>query len=414
MGESGPGISARAWIVLAFFTLFMAIMSYNLIVFPACAPDAMAVYGIGQVELTLMTSVTSVVGVLAGIIFGRILDTKDVKKTITLFMAIGIVLFFFRVYVASFALVIVLTFLASFSVLVSQVAAPKVVATWFPPNRVGTATVFLNAGVGIGSAGGFALGGFLGIKGAMLIVAIAYLALLVLWIVAGGEGDYKAAAPAESKAAKGSVKQVYTSKNLWMLTLAYSMAVAGSLLVNSYMINAFIGKGLSPAQSSAMATALNLALMAGGFLMTAVVAAVKRFNLLLVITMVGSSILVLCGWFLPIGAVTWVCVVLGGLIFGGSIGLCVGRVPLVPMTGDFDESNIGTASGFAEALKGIIAFFFPIVVANVFGTNFNGIFIVFAASCVLCIVFGALLVPELGEKGALFRAAQGNSGQQKQ
>ena len=89
----------------------------------------------------------------------------------------------------------ILTFLASFCVGICQVAGPKVVATWFPPENVGTAMSFLNAGAGIGSALGFAVGGILGIKNAMLLVGILYLALLIFWLVIGGEGPYKMEMP---------------------------------------------------------------------------------------------------------------------------------------------------------------------------------------------------------------------------
>ena len=67
-------VSGRAWIITGFFTLFMAVMTFNLIVFPACAGDTMEAYAIGQAGLTTLASVTSVVGLFAGIIFGPLLD----------------------------------------------------------------------------------------------------------------------------------------------------------------------------------------------------------------------------------------------------------------------------------------------------------------------------------------------------
>ena len=400
--------SGRAMGIVAFFTLFMAIMTFNLIVFPACALSTMEVLGVGQAELTTLTSVTSVVGVFGGIIFGRMLDTKDVRKSIMTFMAIGVVLFFVRAFMTSYIPVMILTFLASFCVGICQVAGPKVVATWFPPENVGTAMSFLNAGAGIGSALGFAVGGILGIKNAMLLVGILYLALLIFWIIIGGEGPYKMEMPPAQDAGNGS-GAVYKSKNLWMIIIAFSMAVTSSQLVNSYMINSFVSKGLSPASASAMGTALNLSLLIGGFIMTAILNSVKNFNPLLAVAMIGSAILILAGWFLPIGTITWVCVILGGLFFGGSLGLCAGRIPLLPMTGDFGPENIGAASGFNETIKGIIGFVLPIVVANALGTNFNGIFIVFAVCCVICTVWGSLMIPELGERGKLFQETQKRS-----
>ena len=190
--------TGSAWIVVIFFTLFMAVMTYNLIIFPACAVDTMAVFGIGQAELTTLSSVTSVVGVFAGILFGRMLDTKDVRKSIMLFMAIGVVLFFIRAFVSAYIPVMILTFLASLSIGICQVAGPKVVGTWFPPEKVGTAMSFLTAGAGIGSAGGFALGAILGIHNGLLSVGIAYLVLLIFWVAIGREGPYKVVIPPEA------------------------------------------------------------------------------------------------------------------------------------------------------------------------------------------------------------------------
>ena len=399
--------NSRAWAIVGFFTLFMAAMTYNLIIFPACAVDSMEKYAIGQAELTTLASVTAVVGVFAGILFGRMLDTKDVRKSILIFMTLGTVLFFIRALIEGYVPVMILTFLASLCVGICQVAGPKVVGTWFPPESVGTAMSFLTAGAGIGSAGGFALGAILGIEKGLLSVGVFYLILTVIWLAIGKEGPFKVEIPPEAiEASKKGASRVYKSHSWWMVILAYSMAVTSSQLVNSYMINAFVSKGLEATQASAMATLLNLSLMIGGFIMTGILGVVKKFNILLAISQIGSAAFILAGWFLPIGTVTWVCVVLGGLLFGGSLGLCVGRVPLVPMTGQFGPENIGSASGFTETIKGVISFLLPIVVANILGTNFNGIFIVFAACCLVCVICGSVLIPELGEKGKLFQEAQ--------
>ena len=61
-------LSPRRWLIVAFLTLFMSVMNFNLIVYPACAVDTMAIYGVDQAALTTFASVTSVVGVLGGIV----------------------------------------------------------------------------------------------------------------------------------------------------------------------------------------------------------------------------------------------------------------------------------------------------------------------------------------------------------
>ena len=65
--------------------------------------------------------------------------------------------------------------------------------------------------------------------------------------------------------------------------------------------------------------------------------------------------------------------ILGGLIIGGGIGLTAGRTPLVPLTGQFSQEYIGTASGAMETIKGVLTFVLPIAIAQWFQTNYNGI-----------------------------------------
>ena len=138
--------TGNAWIITAFFTLFMIIMTFNLIVFPASAQDTMEIYGIGQAGLTTLASVTSLVGLFAGLIFGPMLDRKGPRKTILYAMVIGVIFFFIRVFVTNYTIVVILTFLASFFVGVCQVAAAKVLDTWFTKDKVSTVLFLQSAG----------------------------------------------------------------------------------------------------------------------------------------------------------------------------------------------------------------------------------------------------------------------------
>lgn len=398
--------TGTGWLMVLFFTLFMAFMTYNLILFPAHAVDTMTTYGVGQAALTTLTSVASVVGVFTGILFGRILDTKGPRKTIMIFLAIGIVLFFARAFIVNYPLLIALTFLASACVGVCQVAAPKVLDTWFPKEKVGSMVSFQVAGAGIGSAGGFALGAVISLHTALLSVAIIYLLLLLFWVAIGKEGPYKAEAAALAGVPTGGTKAVLKSSYLWLITIAYSLGVTATLLINTYLVNAFIAKGLPVAGAAMMGSVLNLALLAGGFLASFIVAKTRRFNPLLIIVLIVGAGLELVAWFTPLGATTWVFMAAGGLVLGGCLGLCVGRVPLIPMTGQFSSELIGTATGAVETIKGIISFILPIVVATICGTNFNAIFIIFFVACVVAAITGAVLVPELGEKGKVFKEFQ--------
>lgn len=395
-------LSSRRWLIVAFLTLFMAIMNFNLIVYSACAVDTMALYGVDQAALTTLASVTSVVGLFGGIVFGPLIDRKGSRNVVLISMIIGIVLFFVRAFITSYVLALILTFLASFFIGVCQVAAPKVLDTWFTKETVGVAVAFQAGGSGLGGAIAFFLAAPMGLKNCLLIVAIAYAALLVLWIAVGKDGPI---AVQNVKPPKGGTAKVYKSRYVWLISIAYACCVSGTMLINTYIVNAFLSRGVPNETASMMGGVICLSLFVGGYLGTFLMKVLKRYNVVLAICVIGGAIGYLGCWLVPFGAATWIFMVFGGLIMGGGILMCVSRSPLIPLTGEFPQECIGTASGALETIKGVITFVVPIIIAQAFGTNFDAIFISFAVFCALAFITGCILVPEVGPNGKLYKAA---------
>ena len=85
----------------------------------------------------------------------------------------------------------------------------------------------------------------------------------------------------------------------------FAMTFGATLLTNSYCINAFVSKGMDPTK-------------AAGYLL---------------------------GCFCPVGTVTWVWQILGGLFMDGTVGLATGRTAVILLTGEFPPEAIGTAAG---------------------------------------------------------------------
>lgn len=406
MKELTPKVTVRSWVNVIFLMVFTALITCNMLVYAACTVSAFEVFNIGVEQLTLLASVTSLVGVFTGLVFGRMLDVKDVKKCITLFLFIGALAFMVRAFIFNFTVTLILQFVGAFCVGICQVGAPKVVSSWFPPEKVGFATQTLLAGAGIGPVVIFAVGPALGIKGSLLAVGIAFVCLLIFWVVACGEGPFKT--DSAQKLSSEETKKVYKSPTLWKLIITYSVSITAFTIINTYLISAFLAKGLSEVSSGLMGTVLNVALLIGGYIAAALLGVVKRYKPIVIAAEVGSIIFVLLAWFTPMGTQTWIFAVLTGLFFGSSTQLQVSRIPMIPTTGEFSAQLISTANGFAETMKGIIAFVTPSIVSYACGTNFDAIFIVFAVLCVIIVIFGGLWIPELGEKAAIERKTADN------
>lgn len=390
----------KGWIIVGYFTFFMILMTFNLVLYPANAPEAMKLYGISQAGITTISSVTSVVGLLAGFIFGPIIDKKGSRHPVLICMLLGVICFYLRVFTVNFSFVIILTFFSAFFVGICQVDAPKILDTWFTKDKVGTAVAFQAGGSGLGGAVAFYIANAIHLRGCLLLIAVANTILLIAWIFIGRDGPI---AVKNEKAPEGAVKTVYKSRYVWLDAIAYAMCMTGTMLINTYIVNAFLSKGLPPKTVALMGTSVNLSLFVGGYLATALFAKVKRYNFVLAICVIGGAIGYLGCWFLPYGPQTWIFLILGGLIQGGGILMCVSRTPLIPLTGEYTTEMIGTASGVLETIRGIISFLLPIIVATIFGTNFNAIFIIFGVFDLIALLCGTILVPEVGPNGKLYK-----------
>ncbi len=187
----------------------------------------------------------------------------------------------------------------------------------------------------------------------------------------------------------------------WELSVLRALFAGAALLLNSYMVNAFTGKGMDPGAASGITTLLNVCLLIGGILSGIVVSKVGRYNIPYIFICVGGAVLYYLAYMLPIGPLTYVLVAAGGIIVSGSIGVNMARIPLLPMTGEFAPEDVGAAGGMNNTAVGICGFVLPVIVANFVGNNYTMIFTLMAIFLVIIAIVGGVLMPELGEKGKL-------------
>ena len=184
------------------------------------------------------------------------------------------------------------------------------------------------------------------------------------------------------------------------------LSVGAALLLNSYLVNAFLAKGMAPAAASGVATLLNVCLLIGGILSGIVVSKVGRYNLPYIVICAGGAVLYYLAYMLPISPLTYVLVAAGGIIVSGSIGVNMARIPLLPLTGEFGPEDVGAAGGMNNTAVGICGFVVPVIVANFVGTNYTMIFTLMAVFLIIIAIVGGVLMPELGEKGKLAQQAR--------
>ena len=403
---------AMRWVALIWCALTMVFITWNMVIYPARAVDVMTQWGFGQADLTATTSFASVSGLFVSLLYGRLIDSWGMRKCVLIFLPIGIVLLAIRAFVTAVPLVLALTFLGTCGVSVCNIVGPKLIETWFPREDVGMAMGIQATCAGAGSAVVFiAAPMFPDITTTLLSCAVLYVINLVMWVFMGHAGPYRPAEKVELP--KGAMVKVLKNKYVWLLSVSGGLATAAAVLLNTYAVNAFIGKGYTADEASMMSSLMNFGLLFSGFVCSAVLKKVQRFNLMLAITCIGGGICYLLAWFMPLGTWTAALIFVGAIILGGNIGLCSGRIPLIYMTETVDPECVASAAGAQETIKGIFNFFLPMIFAVIIGANYNVLFISYAIVLVLCILIGAWpLMPELGEKGKIFQDYQEKTGKQ--
>lgn len=390
------------WIVLIILAIGTAILYYSNMIFAVRAVDTLAKFQINEGQLAAISTVGCLPGAFLSILVGRVLDQKGVKKFVALGLVLTAVCMIYRVFATTYMELLLATVLIGVFLLPITIVGPKMVGGLFQPEQMPLAMGIFGAAGGMGTTLAFATGNaFPSLETAFAGVSALGVVLLLSWVLVVKEPASSAPAGGAAEAPKSELGRVLKSANMWKVMFCSGFAVGASLLINTYLTQAFIlEKGVEPAVASAIGTTLNCCLIIGGILSGAVIGRLGLINLPYAFICIVGAACYMAAYLLPYSGLTFVLVALAGLICSGSVGVSFTRIPLLPMTGDFGPESIGTATGMNQTALGIMSFALPTIIATIAGSNYMLVFTVAVVFLVLCGLVG-LTIPELGEKGRL-------------
>jgi len=406
----GKQKTSYRWVILFAMVFGTAMLNFSNLIFASRPTDVMAQFNMTQAQLTAISTVGQLPGAFFSIWLGNLMDKKGIRQIPTILLALAAACQIWRVFAGSFIELFIITFLAGTFFLPTQVMPAKIIGSWFDPSEMGLAMGIFGAAAGLGTTLAFALGGiFPTTKAAFAVIAVGYVIMFLLWMFfVKFPAANPEAGPGPAEMPKGDIKAVFRSKTMWLVTLCGGLAVGAALLLNSYLVLAFIAKGMDPVTAGNAATLLNVCLLIGGILSGIVVTKVGLYNIpYMVICFGGAAIYYVTYCILPLSNATFVLIAVGGIIVSGSIGVNMTKLPLIPLTGDFGMESVGTAGGLLNTAMGLFGFILPTIVASVFGDNYKGIFTLMAVFLVIIGLIGGLVIPELGENGKLAKKARG-------
>lgn len=402
--------SAFKWAVLALLVAGTAMLNYSNMVFASRPVDVMAQYAMDQAQLTAISSIGVLPGAFFSIALGNFFDKRGpraIRYVGAIMIALAACCQLARVYADSYVALFIITFLSGTFFLPTQVLPAKLIEAWFPRRQMGTAMGVFGASAGIGIMIAFALGSlFPTTAAALLSCAVGFAVVALLWVVLGKmppQGDE--VAKAQAGAPKVDLRAVLRSRSMWMVMVCAAFAAGAPLFLNSYMVNAFLAKGLDAGMAGMLAVVFNLALVLGAIFAGAVASKTGRYNLPYLVLCLGGGVFFLLAYLAPVGVVTFVLLAIAGFLGAASLSLNLARIGLLPLTGEFGPENIGIAGGMNNTAMGIGMFVIPTVAAAFLGNNYLGVFITLLCFFVIMGLVGGFAIPELGEKGKLAQQA---------
>lgn len=403
-----------ALVVLMFLALTMN--GFTNMVFAARAVDVMETYNMTQAQLSSISGVSNLGGFFFSILIGYLVDKFGVRTFPGLVFILATVVAVLRIFATGYWMLWILTFIASSLWLPATMLAPKLFSYYFEPKEMASAIGIYSSGAGLGTTLAFGIAAmFPTTQSVLTFIAVAMGVITVAWFVLVKDPEAAARKSGQaSTAAMPSLNMLSVLKSPTMLKvmLCGGLAVGCAILINSYAVTCMIGKGMDPAMAGQTATVMNLCLLFGGMIAGFLVDKIGKYNIpYLFICAVGGVGYALVYLFVPAGVPTMIGMGVCALIVAGSIGVNMGRINLIPMTGEFGPEMVGAAGGMNQTSVGLFGWVFPVIIATIFQDNYAGMFICGAVFFVILGLIG-LTVPELGAKGKLAQAAKAKETQQ--
>lgn len=402
--------SPTRWVVLFTLVMGMVVMNIGNFVFSTNPGPMMAKYNMDQAQLTALTTISLLPGAFFSIILGNFFDKKGPKAVRFVgaaMIAAAALCQLARVYVDSYGVLVVLTFLSGSLFLPTQVLPAKLIGAWFDAKEGSLAMGIYSAAAGTGVLLAFGLAAVVpDTFMSLMICFLAFVLVTVLWVFFGKLPEGAPQAFAQPEAGKGGFKALLKSKNLWMVMLCNGVAASMPTLLNSYLVNVLLAKGMTTEVAALLGMVLSAFMIVGSIVQGSIVAKLGKMNKEYLIACGLAGVLLFAVYPAPNDVLTIVFLCVGGFCAAGGMAVNFGRVSLLPLTGDFGPESIGAAGGMVNTAMGLCGFVLPTLVASIFGANYFAVFATIGAFFILIAIVGGLIIPELGERGELAQKAK--------
>ena len=386
-------LSGYRWMILFVVCLicFMAnFMQYQVSAWGVVVMTTLGIDAGGLTNLMLMPMLTAV---FLSIPAGSLADRYGVKLVVSIGMVLSAVGGFLRYFMINdFTVQIVSMFMIGFGIAALNANLAKVLGSWFKQQTSLAVGVFYAAScVSIVIAQAFSTY-FPTLDVSYLVAAIAEAVTAALWIFFMRNVPEGEPMP-EPEPVMKYIKIAAKSRGVWCIALPYGLTLASTTAYCAILPSALeLVRGVDTATAGSMAAIITVGSFFACFAGPAAVLKLGKNKPFLIVTTVIAAVVMVANWFLPLGTVMWVALVLNGFMTALSGPIIQAMTPDLPEIG---AKYAGSAGGIIGTVGLLCSYFVPVIVSSISGDNWTLNFtiesILFLAS-----VLPIAMLPETG------------------
>lgn len=387
------------WVILFIMAFGVFGPNYTQFQLSPLAPQIIETFGLTNTEFSSVFTSPMIPAIIFSLIAGLLVDKYGAKKIIAIALMVTALGTIWRIWTGSYLTLFASMFLTGIGITFLNANGPKIIGSWFPPEKVGTMTgIFLGIGT-LGMTLGMGTTAMLpSIKSAYTIAALISVIAFILWVflmktppTIGTQG-----APPSAKILD-SLKVCIKSTNVWVVGFALLFLFGLNLIISSFLPTALGQRGVDPVAAGVYGSMVTFGNLAGCLTMPMLAAKLGR-NKPIILTMAligafGGAF----AWLAPVGFPLYLALFITGVAIGSLMPMLVSIPIQLPEIG---PKYAGTAGGFVSTLQLLGAVTIPTyIAAPIAGDNFYLFFIIGGVSALLTFLL-SLALPEVGRKAA--------------
>ncbi len=404
MKNNDAPASSYRWVILVVSMLAGFIGSYAQFQLPPLAYKIMPALNINTSDFALLMG-----GPLTGSLFicligGSLADRYGVKNVVTIGLVLAVIGCTFRYAVTSFWPFFFLTILAGLAsgLLVANIS--KLFGAWFAPEQMGTLMgSYMVSPMLAGTMATATTAFFPSEKSAFIFSGVVCFVILILWLIFA-KNKPEGAPDLPSLPVTRYIGKAARSRAIWLAGLC-SLFVMGSMMTFTGFLPNVLGEkpGISRQLAGFWGSLPNLGGIFGSFLGPIICKRLGVMKPYLIAVSLLGAVVTFWSWQLPVGATSFVSLMLAGALQSAMLPLLLSLPVLLPEIG---PAYAGSAGGIVTTLQVLGGILVPSYIITRLAGPSTTILFGLAAVCCALIAVPALFLPELGSKALAAKAGQ--------